>query len=126
MKICSLCVTPETAETNTFDELNKCSVCKQIKEKNEINWSKREKELDILISQYKGKYEYDCLVPFSGGKDSVFTLWYLVVKKKLKPLVVRFDHNFLRKTTIENTEKVINQLGVDFLNFKPNFKIVKK
>ena len=72
------------------------------------------------------KYSYDCLVPFSGGKDSVFTLWYLVEVKKLRPLVVRFDHNFLRKTTINNTERVINKLGVDFINYKYNFKLVYK
>ena len=40
--------------------------------------------------------------------------------------MVRFDHNFLRKTVIENTEKTINKLGVDFINFKPDFEIVKK
>jgi len=126
MKICSSCVTPETSETNTFDISNCCSVCKQIETKNKINWSQRELELDLLIKEYKGKYSYDCIVPFSGGKDSTFALWYLVKVKKLRPLVVRFDHNFLRKTTIENTEKVINKLGVSFLNLKPNFEIVKK
>ena len=35
---------------------------------------------------------------FSGGKDSTFTLWYIVTQKKLKPLVVRFDHGFYRKS----------------------------
>ena len=60
------------------------------------------------------------------GKDSAFALWYLVKIKKLKALAVRFDHNFLRKTVIHNTEKTINKLGVDFINFKPDFEIVKK
>lgn len=126
MKICSSCVTPETAETNTFDSKNKCSVCKQIEFKTDIDWNQRGKDLDELIKNYKGKYSYDCIVPFSGGKDSCFALWYLVKVKNLNPLVVRFDHNFLRKTTIENTERTINTLGVDFINFKPNFKIVQK
>jgi N-acetyl sugar amidotransferase len=126
MKICSSCVIPETAETNTFDSDNKCSVCKQIEFKNDIDWDERGKDFDELLLKYKGKYSYDCIVPFSGGKDSAFTLWYLVKIKKLRPLVVRFDHNFLRKTTIDNTEKTINKLGVDFINFKPNFKLVKK
>ena len=35
-------------------------------------------ELDDLINQYKGKYRYDCLIPFSGGKDSTWTLYYLM------------------------------------------------
>ena len=126
MKFCNKCVIPETAETQTFDDSGSCSVCKNIDSKNKIDWSKRQEDLDLIIEKYKGKYEYDCIVPFSGGKDSTFALWYLVKEKKLRPLVVRFDHNFLRRTIEENTQKTLNILGVDFINFKPNFLTVKK
>ena len=126
MKFCNKCVIPETAETNTFNDSGSCSVCTQIEVKSRINWEDRTEDLDILIDKYKGKSDYDCIVPFSGGKDSAFALWYLVKQKKLRPLVVRFDHNFLRKTILDNTEKTLNILGVDFINFKPNFEIVKK
>ena len=126
MKYCSKCVIPETAETHEFSQDNVCSVCTQIEKKNIIDWNKRGEDLDELISKYKNKYDYDCIVPFSGGKDSTFALWYLVEKKKLNPLVLRFDHNFLRKNVLLNTEKTLNKLGVDFINFKPNFSIVKK
>ena len=85
----------------------------------------KKKEFDLILNKYRGKSEYDCIIPFSGGKDSTFTLWYIVTQKKLKPLVVRFDHGFYRKNLQENTEKTISKLGVDFLNFKPNFKLVK-
>ena len=44
--------------------------------------------------------------------------------KKLKPLVVRFDHGFYRKNHEENVKKTISKLGVDFINFKANQKIV--
>jgi N-acetyl sugar amidotransferase len=127
MKICKSCVIPETAETHKYDKKGICSVCTQIKVKNEqINWSKRKIELDELVLKYRNQNEYDCIVPFSGGKDSVFTLYYLVKEYKLRPLVVRFDHNFLRNKVIKNTEKVISKLGVDFINYKPNFNLVKK
>ena len=126
MKICSSCVIPETSETLIFDKNNKCSVCTQIVEKREIDWKKRDADLDLLISQYKNKYEYDCIIPFSGGKDSTFTLWYLVTQKKVKPLVVRFDHNFYRQNHELNVQKTISKLGVDFINYKSNFDIVKK
>ncbi len=126
MKYCNKCVTPETAETNIFGKDGTCSVCKQIDNKSKIDWKSRAKDLDEIILNYKNKFEYDCIVPFSGGKDSTFQLWYLVKQKKLRPLVVRFDHNFLRKTLQDNTEKTLNKLGVDFINFKPNFEIVKK
>ncbi len=126
MKICSNCVMPETSETLLFSEENKCSVCTQIEKKNEIDWNKRSDLLDKLINNYKGKYDYDCIVPFSGGKDSTFTLWYLVKEKKLKPLVIRFDHNFYRSNIERNNEKTFSKLGVEYINFKPNFELVKK
>ena len=85
MKFCNKCVIPETAETNTFNSSGTCSVCTQIERKSEINWHDKEKELDKLIENYKNKNNYDCIIPFSGGKDSAFALWYLVKKKK-KPL----------------------------------------
>lgn len=126
MKICSNCVIPETAETLSFSNDGKCSVCSQINKKKKIDWNERQNLLDDLINQYRNKYDYDCIVPFSGGKDSTFTLWYLVTQKKIKPLVVRFDHNFYRKTLEENNQKTLKKLGVDFINFKPNFDLVKK
>ncbi len=127
MKVCTNCVIPETAESHKFNDQNVCSVCSAISNKNKkIDWNFNESLLDKLISSYKGKYEYDCIVPFSGGKDSTFTLWYLVKKKKLKPLVVRFDHTFLRDTVEKNTKKTIKKLGVDFINYTPDIRVVKK
>ena len=127
MHICSNCVMPETAESLAFDYKGSCSVCEQIEFKNKIiDWKERRQNLDELIDPYRGKYDYDCIVPFSGGKDSTFALWYLVTQKKINPLVVRFDHNFLRPTILENTSKVLSKLKVDFIDFKPNFKVIRK
>lgn len=126
MKICTKCVIPETAETNKFSSNGVCSVCVQIEDKGKINWIEKKRELDELISKYKNQGQYDCIIPFSGGKDSVFALYYLVKNYNIKPLVVRFDHQFLRSKVIQNTEKVIGKLGVDFINVKTNFEIIKK
>ena len=127
LKHCSRCVMPETAESLSFDEEGTCSVCRQIEYKHEnIDWEERAVELDRLIESVRGQYDYDCIVPFSGGKDSTFTLWYLVTQKKLKPLVVRFDHGFMRTTVIENNIRTFRTLGVDVHNFTPNWQVVKK
>lgn len=127
MRFCSRCLLPETVESLHFDENGVCSVCRQVEYKqNEIDWEKRGQMLDRLIEGVRGKHDYDCLVPFSGGKDSVFTLWYLVAVKKLKPLVVRFDHGFLRPTVIENSLRAFRTLGVDVHHFTPNWQVVRK
>lgn len=124
---CARCLLPETHDTVTFDEQNVCSVCRAAEfKKDQVDWAARKRDLDRLIGEYRGKYAYDCIVPFSGGKDSTYTVWYLVKEYKIKPLVVRFDHGFLRPTVLANTERTIRRLGVDFLNFRANMKVVKR
>jgi N-acetyl sugar amidotransferase len=127
MKYCNNCLMPETAESLTFDEDGICSVCRQVEYKHKsIDWRARARELDTIIEKTRGKYDYDCIIPFSGGKDSTFTLWYLVTQKKLKPLVVRFDHGFYRQTLEENNLRTFRRLGVDVINFTPNWQVVRK
>lgn len=127
MKSCSKCVMPETAESLTFDNAGVCSVCHQIEYKHTaIDWTERGRDFDRILDRYKGKSQYDCIVPFSGGKDSTFTLWYLVKVKKLRCLVVRFDHSFLRRRVKENSERTFKKLGVDVHHFTPNWQVVRK
>ena len=75
----------------------------RIERKNRLE--KREQDLNDLIKKFKGKYDYDCIVPYSGGKDSTFQLYHVVKVLKLKPLVIRFNHGFLRNVIKNNTEK---------------------
>lgn len=127
LRKCSHCGLPETYETIEFDEAGVCNICRQREFRDEnIDWNARKNQLDELIEQYRGKYDYDCIVPFSGGKDSTFTLYYLVKKYKLKPLVIQFNHGFFRPNLIKNNERTFKKLGVDVLTFTPNFKVVKR
>jgi N-acetyl sugar amidotransferase len=127
LKKCTKCGLPETYETIEFDENGSCNICRSTEfKKHNVDWEKRKRMLDKIIEKFRGKYDYDCIVPFSGGKDSTFQLYYLVKEYKLKPLVIRFNHGFLRPQTQKNTERVLKFLGVDFLEFTPNWKIVKR
>jgi len=124
---CTKCLTPETHETIIFDENGVCNVCANIKHKDtQIDWVQRKKDLGELIESYRGKFDYDCIIPFSGGKDSVWTLYYLVKEFNIKPLVVRFDHGFMRPNLEENVKKIQRELGVDFHTFTPNWKVVQR
>lgn len=127
MQRCRRCGFPETYETIEFDEHGVCNICIQQEFKKEnIDWEARKPMLDSLIENYRGKHEYDCIVPFSGGKDSTYTLYYLMKEYNLKPLVVQFNHGFMRPNLLENNERTFKKLGVDVLSFTPNWKIVKR
>jgi N-acetyl sugar amidotransferase len=126
LKSCSRCGLPETYETIEFDEYGVCNICLQHNFKvNSIDFSGRLSELKKMADSHRGTGDYDCIVPFSGGKDSTFTLWYVVTQLKLKPLVVQFNHGFLRAKLVANNERTLKKLGVDFLSFTPNWRVVK-
>jgi N-acetyl sugar amidotransferase len=126
MKRCTRCGLPETYETIEFDANGVCNICRQHEVKqSKIDWVERKRMLNDLVEEHRGKYEYDCLVPFSGGKDSTFTLYYLMKEYKLKPLVVQFNHGFMRPNLLANNERTFRRLGVDVISFTPNWKVVK-
>ena len=127
MMSCAKCGLPETYETIEYDNTNTCNICTQQQfKKTKIDWVERKKSLDKLIAENRGKYDYDCIVPFSGGKDSTFTLYYLVKEFNLKPLVVQFNHGFMRPNLLKNNERTFKKLGVDAISFTPNWKLVKR
>lgn len=127
LKRCSKCVMPETWESINYDQNGVCNICRNVKVKNEkINWAEKKKEFVGLLEQYKGKGQYDCIIPFSGGKDSTFTVFKMIKEFGVKPLVVSFDHGFYRPKTLENRRRTLKKLGVDFLSFTPNWQVVKK
>lgn len=126
LRRCAHCVMPETQEAISFDEQGVCSTCRQIETKYKVDWVERDARFRELLDRYRGKYQYDCIVPFSGGKDSTFTVWKLIHDYHLKPLVVRFNHHMLRPAVIRNTERAIKRLGFDFLDFRADWSLVKK
>ena len=127
LKHCKACNLPETYETIEFDEEGVCNICRQKEFKDTvIDWSSRKEQLVKLVEQYRGKYAYDCIVPFSGGKDSTFTLLYLMKEFKIKPLVVQFNHGFMRQGLLKNNERTFRKLGVDVVSFTPNWQVVKR
>jgi N-acetyl sugar amidotransferase len=118
---------PETHETIMFDEQGVCNICRQQEfKKDEIDWGARRREFRTLVESYRGKYSHDCIVPFSGGKDSTFTLYHLMTEYKVKPLVVQFDHGFMRPRILENNTRTFKKLGVDVISFRPDWKVVRQ
>ena len=127
LKKCERCQLPETYETIEFNEQGSCNICAGSDFKNkDVDWPARKKQLDELIRTHRGKYDYDCIIPFSGGKDSTFQLLYLIKEYNIKPLVVRFNHGFMRETINKIVREHSEKLGVDSIDFRPNWRIVKK
>ena len=56
--------------------------------KKKINFKNREKQLLRLLEKFRGKGEFDCVVPGSGGKDSCYAAHILKKKYGMNPLTV--------------------------------------
>ena len=123
---CVRCGLPETHETIEFGADGVCNICSDVGRKESIDWPSRLSMLQDLIDTSRGRGDYDLIVPFSGGKDSTFTLLHLVREFKVKPLVVRFNHGFMRPQVEENFVRTIRTLGVDVLDFTPNWHLVRR
>ena len=128
MKSCTKCLVTETADTISFDAKGTCSVCVQVEHKlGVVDWGQRAGELLTLCAQaQQHNGQYDCIVPFSGGKDSTYQLWYVVTQLKLRPLVVRYNHWGNRAVLERNNARTFKRLGVEVIDFRPNWNVVRE
>ncbi len=103
-----------------------CDACKQNKIKQKINWAKREKELLKLLDKHRSNNNnYDCIVPGSGGKDSVFASHILKYKYGMNPLTVTWPPILYTDYGYKNYLNWIDKGGFDNIMYRPNSNIQK-
>ena len=123
---CAKCLMTETEQTLVFDEDGVCNICKNATERdNDIDWEARVEELEGILDQYRGKYAYDAIVPFGGGKDSSWTAYTLVRRFNLRVLLVTFSQNFRREVHMKNLDRVVRALGCDHITVKANEDVIR-
>jgi len=112
-------------QTIAFNKKGVCSACTaHEKKETEIDWEKREKELFTLCDKHRKKDgSYDCIVPGSGGKDSVKAAWLLKHKYKMHPLTVTWAPHMHTPYGWRNFQRWINKGGFDNQLFTPNGKV---
>lgn len=123
---CDRCGLPVTYETLEIGDDGICNICKNTAIIATVDWKEKKKQLDALVESYRGKHPFDCVIPFSGGKDSTFQLWYMVKEYGVKPLVVQYNHGLFRPGLLENNERTFRKLGVEVLSYRANWKLVKR
>lgn len=126
LQYCTRCCLPETMEGITFDEFGVCTPCRSSEEKMHINWKDKQSELIEILNKFKNKNYYDCLLPFSGGKDSTFQAYVLDRVYKVNSLAVTHGTNWMSLTGRYNLENCINKFNLDHLFFLPNRNTINK
>ncbi len=111
LKRCTKCILPETMPFIKFDEEGVCNYCKNYKKRNK---PRPKEELFKLVEPYRraGK-ELDCIVPFSGGRDSCYGLHLIVKELEMKPVTYTYDWGMVTDLGRRNISQMCGDMGVE-------------
>jgi hypothetical protein len=110
IKRCTKCLLPETMPFITFDSDGVCNYCHNYKLR---NTPKPKEELFELVKPYRRNNEPDCLVPFSGGRDSSYGLHLIVNELKMTPITYTYDWGMVTDLGRRNISRMCSKLGVE-------------
>lgn len=111
LKRCTKCILPETFPFIDYDHNGVCSICKNYVKKNN---SKSIEELKKLVEPYrKINGQPDCLIPFSGGRDSTYTLHIVKNILKMNPIAFTYDWGMVTDLARRNIARVTGKMGVE-------------
>lgn len=123
--ICRQCILPDGFLGINLNQEGLCSFCSDLDHKN-INWSRTKINLkrrkhsisdwnNVVKKMQKnhGRQPYDCILGYSGGKDSTALLDHLVNDLGLTPLAVTSDTGFMTNIAKENMRGTLEKIQVD-------------
>ena len=114
---------PSSRPRISFENNKICNACVYQSKKKRIDWTLRKKEFLELCNKYRSKDgNYDCIVPWSGGKDSSSIAYKLKYEFNMNPLLTTFSPLIPSQIGSENRNLLINK-GFDNYFFVPDQKI---
>lgn len=120
---CKNCYCSSARPRVTFDKYGNCNGCQYIKKKK--NFRNLQKQLNEVCNKYRSNDgSYDCIVPWSGGKDSSYVAYKLKYEYKMNPLLVTYAPLMPTKVGEKNINAFLN-LGFDNEYFRVNQKVSK-
>jgi N-acetyl sugar amidotransferase len=95
-----------------------CGGCMHYNLREIIDWDLRRKELKEICDTYRNKWNYDCLIPVSGGKDSHWLVKTMVEDWDMTPLLVTVNDNFAHTATGNmNLKNLINHYELNHFSY---------
>ena len=105
--ICNYCEDPAYKTTNWW----KTQITKKMKENGLRDWNSVIKRMRSRQEENK----YDCIVGYSGGKDSTALLYSVVHDYGFNPLAITIDSGFIPDIAFENMKDTLKKISVDHI-----------
>ncbi|MBL0208217.1 MAG: hypothetical protein IPP84_09690 [Propionivibrio sp.] len=131
MKRCKKCLIPASVPGISLSEDDVCNLCldkntlQSAVAKEEEARQRYEADFEKTLAECRGQGEYDCLVPLSGGKDSIYLLYRLKVECKLKVLAFTVDVN-IPGLAWDNIRRALAKLNIDHITYSPSQEFYDK
>lgn len=110
LRRCTRCVLTETMPFISFDADGVCNYCRHYKPRNK---PRPKEELFRLVDSYRRTRGNDCIVPFSGGRDSCYGLHLIVKELQMKPVTYTYDWGMVTDLGRRNISRMSAELGVE-------------
>jgi len=112
LRRCSRCLLPETFPFITYDKDGVCNYCLNYEPQVILGLD----ELKKYVSPYrKTNGEPDCLVTFSGGRDSSFGLHLVARELDLTPIAYTYDWGMVTDLARRNQARLCGKLGIEHI-----------
>lgn len=124
---CTTCLNMSTRPRIAFDERGRCNACQWAEEKQSLDWSSRQDELQRLLDKHRSidGSGFDCVVPVSGGKDGSYVAHTLKHKYGMNPLAVTVRPALSLELGDQNLANFINS-GFNHIHLSPNAMVMQK
>lgn len=114
-KECKKCLLPENFPGISFDREGVCNICRNYERfASRLNdYFKKKEDFKKLVEAAgrTNESQYDCLLLFSGGKDSSYVL-YNLVEMGLRVLTFTFDNGYISQAAFDNIKRITTSLNV--------------
>lgn len=112
LRRCTKCILPETMPFIEFDGNGVCNYCRDYRSPA----LKGETALEALASVHRSKTgRPDCVMGFSGGRDSSYGLHYVKCVLKMTPIAFTYDWGMITDLGRRNQARMCGKLGIEHI-----------
>ncbi|HNT75866.1 MAG TPA: hypothetical protein PKH77_12695, partial [Anaerolineae bacterium] len=110
LRRCTRCVLPETMPFIEFDEEGVCNYCRHYEP---IDFLGLEALREAVAPYRKTNGEPDCLVTFSGGRDSSYVVHVIKTVLGMNPVTYTYDWGMVTDLARRNQMRICGKLGIE-------------